>query len=260
MKVEKKELKTVQQIDGTGIKSPHEGELRTIAESIKEFMPEVEKAQLESIVRQAGGSLDDLGFGEDFTISFEYFPGVRIHAVYFGPASGDDEISSEADVKFFFSGEKVMLVSSEDLASFADLTFDYLRDLSQNSTVPPNEPSDLLQRSTLQRLEPFSLIKRDDLPKLAAFLDAKLTATQLEWQLTKSFFPSIEIVLKYDGKRINFSFSGKNLVRINTHARDQLAIFLLNHCLRFIGTTYTALKMPDIVDKAFSFSFLRSRK
>lgn len=261
MNLDKKELKTIQQIDGTGIHSPHDGELKTIAESVKEFMCKISRMDIEAAMQQAGGTLDNVGFGEDFTMSFELFPGVRIHVIYFAPGTGEDEIESESDVKFLFSGDSVSLVSSEDLASLVDLSMDYLRDISfKNVTSPPETPSDLLQRSILQRFEPFAFLKRDDLPDLASFVGGELTSIMAGWQLRKTFFPGIDIVLKYDGENIDIAREGENLNDINNYAKDQLAIFLLNHCLRFIGTRYETLTMPSIVDKAFSFSYLRTRK
>jgi hypothetical protein len=263
MIIDKKQLKTVQQIDGTSIGTPHKGELNTIGDFVKELLPRIPDDKVKGVVEQKmGGSIDDLGFGEAFSMSFEYFPRVRIHVVYFkADASDDDGMFAEAEVKFFFSGDVVSMVSSEDLASFADLTMDYLQDLAlgKHSEVP-DKPSDLLQRAILQRLEPFSLLKRQDLPDLAAFIGGKLTATDLEWQLNKAYFPGITTTLRFDGKKISFDFSGDNIGRMNLHAKDELAIFMLNHCLRFIGTRYSALKMPAIVDQAFSFSHLRGKR
>jgi len=263
MKIDKKQLKTVQQIDGTGIGTPHKGELITIGEFVKELMPRIPESKVKGVVeQQMGGSMDDLGFDETFSMSFEYFPGVKVRVVYFKADTNEgDDMFAEADVKFFFSGEVVSMVSSEDLVGFTDLTMDYLQDLAIGKhSVVPDEPSDLLQRSILQRLAPFAFLKRDDLPALAAFVGGKLTATELEWQITKTYFPGITIVMRYDGKRIAFEFTGGNVGRMNLHAKDELAIFMLNHCLRFIGITYAALKMPAIVEQAFSFSFSFLRK
>ncbi|NMC07818.1 MAG: hypothetical protein GYA24_21570 [Candidatus Lokiarchaeota archaeon] len=262
MIIDKKQLKTVQQIDGTGIQTPHKGELNTIGDFVKELMPRIPDGDIRRVVEQEmGGSIDEIDFGETLTMSFEYFPGVRIHVVYFEPDDGEgDDMAADADVKFFFSGDNVTMVSSEDLASFADLTMDYLQDLVLGNHSPvPEAPSDLLQRAILQRIEPFSFLKRQDLPALAAFLGGKLSATNLEWQITKSYFPGITITLRHDGKQLSFDFSGANVDRINSHAKDELAIFMINHCLRFIGTTYTALQMPAIVNQAFSFSHLRGK-
>jgi hypothetical protein len=262
VKIDKKKLLTVQQIDGTGIQTPHLGELKTIGEFVKDLMPRIVDGKMKDVVeRQMAGSLDDLGFGETFTLSFQYFHGVCIHVVYFAADTSGDDMAVDADVKFFFSGDAVSMVSSEDLASFADLTMDYLQDIALGKSAGlPDAPSDLLQRSILQRAEPFSFLKREHLPGLAAFIDGKLTATAAEWQLTKTYFPGINVILRYDGKKIGFIFEGENIERMNLHAKDELAIFMLNHCLRFIGTTYTALTMPTIVHQAFSFSFLRGKK
>lgn len=256
-----KDFKTIQQIDGTGIHSPHDGELKTIATAIKEFIPGISRDDVEAVVQRAGGTIDTMGFGEDFTMSFEIFPDVRIHVVYFAPGSGEDEIESQSDVKFLFSGNTVSIVSSEDLASLVDLSMDYLRDLLAGTIATrPETPSDLLQRSILQRLEPFGFLNEDDLPDLAAFAGGVLAITDEGWQLHKEFFPGIEIVLNYDGKSIEFMQEGKNLNNINNYAKDQLSIFLMNHCMRFIGMRYESLGMPDIVDKAFSFSYLRAKR
>ena len=91
MKVEKKDLVTVQQIDGmTAVKTPHERELNTIGDAALKFLPGLDPSKLESVVISMGGSVDDLGFGEDYTVSFEYFPGVRIHVLYFSPDEEDE--------------------------------------------------------------------------------------------------------------------------------------------------------------------------
>jgi hypothetical protein len=261
MNIDKKDFKTIQQIDGTGIHSPHDGELKTIAEAVKESLPKISRNAIETAMQQAGGSLDTIGFGEDFTMNFEFFPGVRIHVVYFAPGTGADEMENEPDVKFLFSGDAVSLVSSEDLASLVDLSMDYLRDLAMDDARFPvvDVISELLQRSISQRVEPFAYVQGDEMLELAAFIGGSITTTSNGWQLYKIFFPGIAITLNYEENNILFDFSGDNIERINIHARDQLAIFMLNHCLRFIGTRHASKDMPRIVDMAFSFSYLRSR-
>ncbi len=255
--INKRDLITVQQIDGTGIKTPHERELQTIATSVLSYLPNHPAGDVKNAVEKIGGTFHEIGFGEDFTISFQYYPGVRIHMPFF---SADEDGSNQAEVKFFFSGDRVALVSSEDLASFADLTMDYLRSMLHE---PSNEvehagPSDLLQRSILQRSEPFGMLKRNDLSTLAAYIGGTLQAGDLYWYITKEFFKGVNVVIKYDGKKLWVDFTGQEKYAINNHAKDQLAIFTINHALRFIGTTYTALEMPDIVKKAFSFSYIRA--
>lgn len=257
MNVSKKDLLTMQQIDGTSIKTPHDRELQTVAKAVLAFLPGVDHGTVVKTAGLLGARVHDLEFGEAFTLSFEYFPGVRIHALYF---QADDDDGVEAEVKFFFSGDVVSWVSTEDLASLADLTMDYFREVATG--VPGwierhDGPSDLLQRSIMQRVEPFGFIKRIDLPALAAFLGGTLGAVDGEWHVTKTFFPGVDVRMHFDGKMLRFTFTGEKAGDLNSHARDQLAIFTMNHALRWIRITYSALDMPDMVDKAFSFSYIR---
>ncbi|MFX0103046.1 MAG: hypothetical protein ACFFCS_26000 [Candidatus Hodarchaeota archaeon] len=259
-----KKFYTVQQIDGSSIKTPHQRELDTIGDSVLNFLPGIPKEKVkEAVLDEMGGRIDDLGFGEDFTLTFTYFPEVIAHVIYYGPDDSEEDLMAEPEVKFLFSGEKVTWVSSEDLASLIDLTMDYLRDLllepGKENELPAVQ-SDLLQKSIVRRLEPFKLLDPIEVSDLSLFIDGKVTSIEGEWKLSKEFFPGIIVSIDFDGSSLGVDFEGNNIKKINNYAKDQLAIFLMNHCLRFISIEHESLEMPDIVKKAFSFSYLREKE
>ncbi|MBD3185707.1 hypothetical protein GF325_02670 [Candidatus Bathyarchaeota archaeon] len=256
----KKELVTVQQIDGMSTKTPHARELETIGKSVKTFLPRYSRDTIHEVVDEIGGSIDDLEFGEDLTMSFTFFPEATLHVVYYG-ADEDDDLVNEPDVRFLFSGKRVTWVSSEDLASLADLTMDYVRELleSRNGAASSKGEvkSDLLQRSIMQRAEPFALLKAIDMPDLGEFVDANISSRDGTWIMKKEFFPGITIVFEHDSKGLKVEFAGKKLTTMNDYAKDQLAIFLMNHVLRFVHLRYPGEANHPIIEKAFSFSYLK---
>ena len=121
------------------------------------------------------------------------------------------------------------------------------------------EKSDLLKMSIDQRKDPFKHIKDENLDELARFVGGIAGKTENEWTLSKNYFQGIELILIFDKstKNIDFKYTGKNLERINNYARDQMAIFLMNHCIRFISSKL-GVKEPSIVKKIFSFNYQKS--
>jgi len=95
---------------------------------------------------------------------------------------------------------------------------------------------------------------------LAKFIGGDLEQNSTGGALSKAFFPGIEIILtyNYENRILDIQYGGANLRNINHYARDQLSIFLINHCLRFISITYPAIQMPQIMKQVFSYSYLKS--
>ncbi|NHI93635.1 MAG: hypothetical protein EAX96_14200 [Candidatus Lokiarchaeota archaeon] len=265
MTIKKKKYFTVREIDGRmGIQSPHEGELKTIEKGFINFFMKYPKKSIKDIVeKKLNGNFEALGFDEDYAITLEYFPGVNIHVLYNNYEDDEDEAFSGAELRFLFSGERVTWVPSEDLLSLLESTFDYLEEQVEGiNTIYklPNSKSDLLVMSIEQRKVPFKHLKIEDLNSLASFVGGIGGLLHDKWTLSKNFFPGIEVTLIYDIKKeeIDFSYHGQNLDHINNYAKDQFAIFLMNHCLRFISSTYN-IKEPGIIKKIFSFNYQKSQ-
>jgi hypothetical protein len=256
--LDKRSLLTLQQIDGTGIKTPHDRELKGIAGFVLTFLPAIDRESLGAAVEAMGGSVDELGIGEDYVISFEFFPGVRMHAAWFGPGDEPDS-GDEAKCEFLFSGERAMLVSSEDLASLVDLTLEHLHDRLEAISHPSNSdvPSRLLATSLLTRTPGLDMISPDDLFYLAEFVGGSINENGDSWTVSREFFPGVVVAIEHGQDGISATVDGENHLFLNANARDQLAIFLVNHCLRFAGLGRGLKDAPEIVEKVFSFSYLR---
>lgn len=256
---------TVREIDGRkGIDSPHERELKSIEEGKLDFFlnrdPEAIKETVETVLK---GLIENIGFNEDYTVSFEFFPEVNAHILHYNFKDEEDEAFGKGQLKFLFSGERVLWVPSEDLASLIDLSLDCLEDLvtaMDISNETPLEKSDLLNGSIDQRSEPFIHLKPEQLNDLAAFVGGNVEQEDDTWRLIKTYFLGVKVALIYDMKKnsLDIEFGGENITKVNNYAKDQLGIFLLNHCLRFISVTYPDIKMPEIVIKIFSFAYQKS--
>jgi hypothetical protein len=73
-------------------------------------------ADVSKLAEFIGGKVESLGMGEDWAISKEIFPGVRVFFVF---NHADDEFASS--LKVLFSGDRIKLMKGEDLAGFVIL-------------------------------------------------------------------------------------------------------------------------------------------
>jgi len=261
----KKGYITARQIDGrSGIQSPHERELEAIGKNkLNLFLNHPTEIVKNVVETNLDGIIGNIGFNEQYTISFEYFPAVKIHILYFNYGEEESEPISGAELKFFFSGENIMMVPSEDLNSFIDIALEYLESLinaEEQIYSVSTEKTSLLKMAITQRIEPFQNLYFSHLNALAEFVGGNLSQNKTNWTLTRIFFPDIEVTLIYDfeAKNLDIHFNGAQIEKINPYARNQLGIFLINHCLRFISITYPTVKMPKIIGQIFSYSYLKS--
>ena len=109
-------------------------------------------------------------------------------------------------------------------------------------------------------MEPFIHLRAEDLKNLASFVGGQLTHNKRSWELSKTFFEGFTIIINYskEPNKLDIKYTGENITKINNYARDQLGIFIINHCLRFISVTYPDKKMPKVVGQMFSYSYLKS--
>lgn len=254
---------TIQQIDGmSGIKSPHAREIEEFGKSKVILFGNNKYMRVKITVEEKLlGKVENIGFNENYTVTFEFFPEVRAHVLFFNYE--EDEALGGNELKFLFSGERVQWVPSEDLTSLLEASLDYLEALLELDPAVyevPSKKSDLLQMSIQQRTEPFIHLKREHLLDLANFIGGKMDQKENNWTLVKSFYNGISVIIEYNtaDKSLNLNFEGEQVRKINNYVKDQLGIFLLNHCLRFISITYPGIAMPKIVKQTFSFSYIKS--
>jgi hypothetical protein len=110
MALKDKKLVSLQEIEGAV--SPHKKQIDMALKARKAALDYV--TDVSRLAGFIGGRVESLGVGEDWAISKEIFPGVNIFFVY---NHGDDEF--ESSLKVLFSGDRLKIMSGEDLAVFA---------------------------------------------------------------------------------------------------------------------------------------------
>jgi hypothetical protein len=110
MALKDKKLISLQEIEGAV--SPHKKQIDMALKARKAALDYV--TDIAKLAEFIGGRVESLGIGEDWAVSKEIFPGVNIFFVY---NRGDDEFESR--LKVLFSGDRLKIMSGEDLAVFA---------------------------------------------------------------------------------------------------------------------------------------------
>ena len=109
MALKDKKLISLREIEGAV--SPHKKQIDMALKARKEALEHItDTSKLADFI---GGKVESLGIGEDWAISKEIFPGVQVFFVF---NHADDEFSS--NLKVLFSGDRIKLMSGEDLAVF----------------------------------------------------------------------------------------------------------------------------------------------
>lgn len=126
-----RKLLSLQNIEG--VISPHQRQIESALMSRKEALNYVTDAA--GLAKYIGGKVEPLGIGEDWAISKEIFPGVKVFFVYRCP---DREFPS--DLRVFFSGSRVQVMKGEDLAGFVILYVNhmlrYVREMASSDKLP----------------------------------------------------------------------------------------------------------------------------
>ncbi|MFW9936236.1 MAG: hypothetical protein ACFFD5_01165 [Candidatus Thorarchaeota archaeon] len=259
----KKKYWTVGEIDATGVRGPHEVELKNISKAKYHLFIDIDKGELKEIVeKRLGGNFENIGFNEDWTITIEMFPEVNLHFAYtfFGSEFGGE---IEAEFKFLFSGKRVFWVPGEDTATYIDIVMDFIDRIIKHESPFQTDYStktDLMKKVLLQRSQPFNLIKESDKDPLAEFLSAKINRITDGWVIEKELFPEIFVELTWNTSNgLDISFKGKNLKEISNYHVELLGIFVINHILRYITLHNEEKDLPVICYIMFSRFFTKEK-
>ncbi len=261
---DKRKLWTVGQIDATGIRSPHEKELEDISKAKYPLFIDLEIDKLKAIVvNDIGGRIDNIGLGEDWTITIEMFPEVNIHLSYsyFGDEFGD---GIEAEFKCYFSGERAYWVPGEDSVTFVDIVMDFMERMIKNKEPFEknyNKKTELMEKVLIQRKDPFKFLIDEDKENLSNFLGAKVWKTTIGWRIKREIFPNIFAIITWDNQNgLDINFSGDNLSKkISSYHVELVGIFIINHILRYITSNNLDKDLPDICFIMFSRYFTKQK-
>jgi hypothetical protein len=131
MGLKDKKLISLQQIEGAV--SPHQKQIDRALKARKEALEYVN--DVSKLAEFIGGKVESLGIGEDWAVSKEIFPGVRVFYVF---NRADDEF--ESNLKVLFSGDRIKMMRGEDLAGFVILyaihMLRYVRDSNTDKKLP----------------------------------------------------------------------------------------------------------------------------
>lgn len=263
MSKEKLKLWTVGQIDATGVRGPHEVELENISKNKYHLFIDLDHIILENIITtELGAKFQDLGMDEDWTIRIELFPKVIIHFsyTYYGDEFGDE---IEAEIKFFFSGDRSYWVPGEDTATYIDIVMDFIeRLLKEKEPFEKNydKKTDLMKKVLIQRSKPFNYLTNKDKDDLAEFIGAKVWKTDSGWRIKKEFFPHMfaEIIWT-ENEGLDIKFSGEKLSNMGSYHAELIGIFIINHVLRYITIKNEDKPLPDICNIMFSRMFTKEK-
>ncbi|MEJ2293469.1 MAG: hypothetical protein P8Y23_01725 [Candidatus Lokiarchaeota archaeon] len=256
-------LWTIGQIDATGVRGPHEIELQNISKNKYPLFINLNTNMFEKLInKELGANVQDLGMDEDWTVSIELFPKVIIHIAYtfYGDEFGDE---IEAELKFYFSGDRSYWVPGEDTATYIDIVMNFIeRLLKDKEPFEKNysEKTDLMEKVLIQRSKPFKYLKNTDKDRLSEFIGAKVWQTETGWRIKKEFFPQMfaEIIWSRD-QGLDIEFSGDNLKNMSSYHAELIGIFIINHILRYITLHNEDKPLPDICHIMFSRMFTKEK-
>ncbi|MHA1111346.1 MAG: hypothetical protein ACTSRE_09605, partial [Promethearchaeota archaeon] len=115
---------TIQQIDSIkGIRTPHDRDLLDMGRKHIDLFKELQIKDIISLTEVLGVVVEDLDYGESWTITKEYFPEVKIHLLM---QYDDEGFSAEPyELQFLFSGNRVTWISGEDLCHLCEILLNY---------------------------------------------------------------------------------------------------------------------------------------
>jgi len=254
---------TVGQIDATGVRGPHEKELEDISKSKYSLFIDINMDKLKKLVKEnLGGTIENIGFNEDWTLSIEMFPDVNIHLAfsYFGDEFGD---GIEAEFKYYYSGKYVTWVPGEDSATYIDIVMNFIERILKNKEPferDYNKKTDLMERVLVQREEPFRFLKEQDKNDLAKFVGAKVWITTNGWRIKREIFPKIFVEINWSKEKgLDISFSGANLQNMSSYHAEFVGIFVINHILRYITIKNEDKELANICYIMFSRMFTKEK-
>ena len=254
---------TIGQIDATGIKGPHEKELEDIVRNKITIFKNLDINKLSGFVnKNLGGKIKNIGLDEDWTITLRLFPEVNINILYFYYGNEFDDINAE--LKVLFSGERAYWIPGEDLATYIEIIMYFLeRNIKNKGTVDQeyNEKSDLLLKAFEQRKSLFKFLEKENIIELKSFLGADIKKSNTEWKFKKEIFLEIfiKIIFSINEDKLDISYSGKNLKKIEKYHIELIVIFIINHILRFVTINNQGKELPNICYMMFSRLFTKEK-
>ncbi len=232
---------TIQQIDAIkGIRTPHYQDLKDIGKKHVDNLKELSRKELVDLSQQINASLEDLDYGESWTITKEFFPEVKIHVLL--QVDNEEFGGDPYELQFLFSGDRVTWISGEDLCHLCEILLNYASTLISNEfpqDVYNGEPSQLVSNAMRERTISWKGITIDN-----------------ELRIYFTFSPFPDLLFSYDvfTNPTDFSIVTKRLDAYWIYDVDRLIIMGLNQILRLVKIRLdeTGKSAPPICNAMFS--------
>ncbi len=248
------ELHTINEIENvTSVSSPHEEELKKFGEKWRKRLRKLSEDDIDRICELLKGQRDSLGMGEEWTLTKEFYPGVRTHISYHYHGEEFSEFGEEDAVRFLFSGDRVQKITGEDLAGGIEVLLNFIEKSLEDESLGEKKNWEMKSKYSEARESPFKFLKKDDLKEikeLSDFLGSSHEVTESGAIFHKEVFKGVKAEINLE-KNFEIDFSGDNLEKLTNHDLDFLSVFLINHIIRFIAMKHEGENLPIICEKVF---------
>ena len=232
---------TIQQIDAIkGIRTPHDRDLLDIGKKHVDLFKDLKRDEIEALCKAIGATVEDLDYGESWTITKEFFSGVKIHVLL---QFDDEGLSGEPyEIQFLFSGDRVTWLSGEDLCHLSEILLNYAASVISEQLpqdIFTSVPSPLLSKAMKERT-----IKWQDVP-----MDKELYS-----HFTFTPFPGLDIEYDIASLPTGFEIRTEKIENFWIYDVDRLIIMGINQILRLVKIRLDKLgkAVPPICNMMFS--------
>ncbi|MHA1820211.1 MAG: hypothetical protein ACTSU2_07495 [Promethearchaeota archaeon] len=281
----------IKQIDAMkGMITPHENDIRKTWEPLIEKFRDFKEEDLNRICKELDMSLIDMDQGEEWALKKEVFKDIYIYILYqyYGDEFGDEE---EDEFQVVFGGDKVLMVSGEDLTELVQVVFDYIDAITGNNKSKTHsysaKPSIMLEKALNERIQGFLGFPQEEFANIIKFVGeekAKVINNKSPEETKEglfgmeySLFPELIIRFyieenkekgaegdqnnqnnnsyKYHGKfELKYDVKGKAIELLTDNDIELAVIMTINQALRYIKLKYDEWQKepPKICNLMFS--------
>ncbi|MBN2157500.1 MAG: hypothetical protein JW776_15750 [Candidatus Lokiarchaeota archaeon] len=235
---------TIQQIDAVkGIITPHYRDLKDLGTKYISTFQNLKVEDLIPLSESLGIEIENIGFGELWTITKVYFPKIKIHVLL---QFDDEGLSTEPyELQFLFSGKQVHWLSGEDLCHLCEILLNYTSTILKRQfpqDIYSETPSPLLDKAMIERTINWENISIDE--ELLSYFDFQP-------------FPGLKIEYNIRSKPTSFTITSNKLDRFWIYDVDRLVIMGLNQLLRLVKIKL-GKQAPPICNLMFSGYYKKS--
>lgn len=237
------------------VRSPHAEELERFGKEWASMFRGFGEEDLKKVSRLIGGKVDELEIDEEWALTKEFFPEVRVHISYHYHGEEFSNHGGEDMLQFLFSGRRVKSVTGEDLSGMIDVMLSFIgRFLSGVGLDEGRGRKKLPEKYYMPRKEAVDLLDMDneeEREKLANFLGGQIKTKNSKMVLEKELFQNVIVEIDIaDDNLENFFLLDKDRWLTN-YEQNALIIYTLNHIIRFVAQKYSNQDLPKFCSKVF---------